>query len=223
MMRTADKHRSRASGFSMVELLIVIVIILVITAIAVPNLTQAIQTFRLRGSVSSLAGLLQEARINAVKQNMITKTEFGAISGATVAFVDLNFDDKPGSYPCFADKTTNCTEPLVPMASGVTNEFGKVPTALDSATYLGYTNTGGDSSPPFLVGFNQRGLPCTPDPTTGRPTLCTLGKLSTSKSSSNGFIYYFTNSTTFGARWAALTITPAGRIRVWTLAGTTWN
>lgn len=223
MMRIAGKNRSRASGFSMVELLIVIVIILVITAIAVPNLTQAIQVFRLRGSVSSLAGLLQEARINAVKQNMISKTMFGSVSGASVAFVDLNFDDKAGSYPCFSDKAKNCTEPLVPMASGVTNEFGKVPTELDSATYLGYTDKGSSSTAPFLVGFNQRGLPCTPNPTTGRPTSCDLGTLSVKNSSSNGFIYYFTNSTTFGPKWAALTITPAGRVRVWTLAGTTWN
>ena len=223
MMRRAEDRRNGASGFSMVELLIVIVIILVITAIAIPNLTQAITTFRLRGSVSGLAGLLQEARIVAVKQNIITKTELGTLGNASVAFVDLNYDDKPGTYTCYQDPTQNCQEPVVQAAQGVSVQFGSVPTALDSKKYLGYDNKGGDSSSPFLVGFNQRGLPCVPNPATKRPTLCDMGTLSTSSSSNYGFIYYFNVTSTFGTKWASLTITPAGRIRVWTLSGDTWN
>ena len=225
MRRRAGNRQNGESGFSMVELLIVVVIILVIAALAIPNMTQAITTFRLRGSISSLAGILQEARIIAVKQNMITKTELGTISGASVAFVDLplssKFDDAPGKYSCFQDTTQSCSEPVIQFATGVSSDFGNVPTSLDSNTYLGYDQK--DSTAPFQVGFNQRGLPCTPAPVTGRPTTCSMGTLSTTKSSSNGFIYYFKITSAFGTRWSSLTITPAGRIRVWTLNGTTWN
>ena len=52
-------------GFSLIELMIVLVISLVVAAFALPNITGAITSMRLRSSVSSIAGVLQETRILA--------------------------------------------------------------------------------------------------------------------------------------------------------------
>jgi hypothetical protein len=34
--------------------------------------------------------------------------------------------------------------------------------------------------------------------------------------------YYFRLASSFGDQWGAITITPAGRIRVWTYNGSNW-
>ena len=54
------------SGFSMAELLIVVAIILIIAAIAVPNIAQTVANYRLNASGQSVASLLQQARLTAV-------------------------------------------------------------------------------------------------------------------------------------------------------------
>ncbi len=39
-----------------------------------------------------------------------------------------------------------------------------------------------------------------------------------------GFVYYIQQTRAFGAvGWAAVSVTPAGRIRVWTYDGTAWE
>ena len=63
------RTRGRNRGFSMIELMIVLVISLVVAAFALPNISGAITTMRLRSAMSSIAGILQETRILAVKNN----------------------------------------------------------------------------------------------------------------------------------------------------------
>lgn len=59
------RHR-HVSGFSMIELVITVLIILVGTAIAVPIVNSVIGTYRLRSAVSSVTGLIQSARYQAI-------------------------------------------------------------------------------------------------------------------------------------------------------------
>lgn len=201
------KGMTNQRGFSLVELLVVVVIILVVSALAIPNIAAALNTFRLRGTVSSVAGLLQESRILSVKMNRVYQVKLSQIGNANVAYVDLNNNNTPDNAPCVHNFAINCPEPLIQGAQSVTVDFTGPSTAFPSATLLGYTQAA--STSPFQVGFNQRGVPCT-----GTIAAC---------ASNNGFLYYFRIDGALGTRWAALTVTPAGRIRVWTLSGTTWN
>src|SRR5258708_27234191 len=62
-------RRGRIGGFSIIELLIVLFVVMVIAAIAIPNILLAVSNIRLRASAGDLAGLMQQARIMAAKNN----------------------------------------------------------------------------------------------------------------------------------------------------------
>src|SRR5258708_30902676 len=62
----------RTGGFSLIELLIVVFVVMVVAAIAVPNVLLAVSNLRLRASAGDLAGLMQQARIMAAKNNPTT-------------------------------------------------------------------------------------------------------------------------------------------------------
>ncbi len=197
-------HRHR--GFSLIELMIVLVISLVVSALALPNIAAAITNIRLRGAASNVAGLLQECRILAVKTNRVQVTRMNG----TGAFVDVAYS---GTYAAtYTLNGVTAVEPGVQIPTSVVVATNP-PTAFPSNQLLGYVQFPLPSAMPFNIGFNQRGLPCGPNSSAGTPTACpTLS-----------FLYYFKIAGAFGDSWAALTITPAGRIHVWTLNGTTWS
>ncbi len=59
-------------GFSMPELLIVLLIVAIITVIALPNGIRQLQLYRLETSVSIVSNKLMEARMGAIKRNRTT-------------------------------------------------------------------------------------------------------------------------------------------------------
>src|SRR6266481_6256495 len=83
------RRRDRTGGFSLIELLIVVFVVMVVAAIAVPNILLAVSNIRLRASAGDLAGLMQQARIMAAKNNTIYSIRYGTRNGAQIAFIDL--------------------------------------------------------------------------------------------------------------------------------------
>ncbi len=197
MYRTSRKE----SGFSLVELLMVVAILLVVAALAAPTMVNVIANVRLRGSMSSLAGIFQDCRSFSIKQNRLISTHFTTMANGPVAYLK----NATVSSPSLA--TTDQQVQLGAPVSKITNLTGVTgaPTGLDSTT-LGFTPLTSDPS------FNPRGLPCSYDTTTG---LCTANV---------GFVYYFTDTRVMGANgWAAVTISPAGRVKIWMWNGSAWG
>lgn len=64
------------SGFTLLELIIIIVIAGVITAIAVPNFLTYQYSYRLRGALSTLRGDLYGAKMLAIKRGVQYKVAF---------------------------------------------------------------------------------------------------------------------------------------------------
>ena len=60
---------SRARGFTLIEALVVITVIMLIAAMTMPSVTRFLQTYRLIGGASDLANILQRARYEAIRLN----------------------------------------------------------------------------------------------------------------------------------------------------------
>ena len=185
----------RQRGFSLIELTVVILIVLLVAGIAVPNIATAIANVQLRGAASNLSGLIQSGRLAAVKNNVTCTVRFG-LTNMQGAYVDLN---KNGQF--------DSTEPMIQFGGNVTQVSAPSgagsPSALDGAGGpLGWTATSGN------VSFNPRGLPCD---VTRNPCATSVG-----------YVFYLRDTRTSGNGWAAVSVTAAGRIKVWTWDGTAW-
>jgi prepilin-type N-terminal cleavage/methylation domain-containing protein len=68
----------KESGFTIFELMMVISIIAILSALTIPNMIGWQNASKLRSAVNSLRGDLQMARSLAIKQNVVVKTQFAA-------------------------------------------------------------------------------------------------------------------------------------------------
>lgn len=202
-MPRPDAGSRHHAGFSLMEVLLVVSIGLLITAIGLPVMSNAIAMMRLRSSMTTVSGLLQNERMVAVQQNK-TKTA-----------CHYNWSQAPYALVYFVKDATDCTSltaaetdpqvelqaPITPMA---TPAGTGAPTVIPNAT-LGLTADPLTSDP----SFNSRGLPCA---------------YSSGTCSNNAFIQYFKDNRIGGSGgWSAIFISPAGRINRWFWNGSTWT
>lgn len=194
-MVTNSKHRG-ASGFSLIELLIVAAILMCIAALSAPTMWSVIANSRSRSAMGELSGLIQETRSTAVKHNKLKTIHFTETSGRMwVTSLDAMADaaDKP-------DKSL----PLPPGMQKFDSPSGdNAPGTLDAETMWG----GGVDPVTTEPSFNPRGMPCSYSETT---KTC---------SAAGGFVYYFS----LNGRWSAMGISPAGRIRAFYWNGSEWG
>ncbi len=108
-------RRDRTAGFSLIELLIVVFVVMVVAAIAVPNVLLAVANLRLRSSAGDLAGLMQQARIMAAKNNPTTPIAvYPIVAGNTgTSFFDntQNMAFTPRGFPCNYTTPPTCATP----------------------------------------------------------------------------------------------------------------
>ena len=186
-----QKRPRSASGFSLLELMIVVGILMVITAMAMPKIMTTIADVRLRGAVNSASGIMQNARMIAIKDNLLRKVKYSNVASGGFMYVDLNDDGN-----------IQATEPQVQMGSTILAY--SAPSGLPAliASDLGYT-----PATVSTVMFNPRGIPC-----------------SAVNSCGSGMVIYFTDSRTVGSpSWAAVSISPAGRVKTWMWKGASWG
>jgi prepilin-type N-terminal cleavage/methylation domain-containing protein len=221
------KHRTQR-GFSMIELLVVIAIILVVSAMALPSMNRSINTIRLRSGMSDIAGLLQKGRMEAVRSNRIMVVRSGTLDdGLTPIFYVDGANDpskKVQQISKYQDLAREQWEPLIAVNKDITIEDPSSAPSFDSDKLLGYA-AAGNAATPVAVAFNQRGLPCIIQAqSSGFVTSCDLGAgYGVSQTSTAAYQYFFKYKSTFGTLWGSITVTPAGRVRVWTWNGTEWS
>ena len=80
----------KQTGFTLVELLIVIGMIALISLIAIPNVIGMLPDYRLRSAAHDLFSNFQKAKLEAVKRNINTAVCFSA--GGYTVFVDADDD-----------------------------------------------------------------------------------------------------------------------------------
>src|SRR2546426_2553915 len=85
--RRTDMQRCKQLGFSLLEVMIVASVGMIISVTALPNMVTGISNIRLRSSMTSLAGVLQNCRMLAVKQNRLMTTHFNPNAYGVMAYV----------------------------------------------------------------------------------------------------------------------------------------
>ncbi len=174
----------------MLEMMVVVTIILIISAMALPNIMSSVYTMRMRSSLTELTGLMAQTRMRSVRDTQNYQVLTTTIQGRLVFYADFNHD---ATYSAAGDPF------VVVMPQGVT--LSGIP---GSTNGLDTTNviTG-------LPAFNVRGLPCA---WTNQYNCTFMNGANPSK-----FAYYMTTDRGGGL---AVTVAPSGRIKGWIWDGT---
>ena len=88
--REMRETRTREAGFSLVELGISLIVMLIIMAIALPALMNGWNAYRLTSAASSVAGLLQRARFEAIHKNANLSVLGQTVGGVFAIGIDEN-------------------------------------------------------------------------------------------------------------------------------------
>ncbi len=94
--------KNASTGFTLVELVIVLTLILVLMAMAFPHINALLDKYRLQGASTLVWGDLQYARVMAIKENRSLRVDFHSTSYSIVQ-VDTGAvrltRDLSGEYP----------------------------------------------------------------------------------------------------------------------------
>lgn len=88
--KSDTKRRASARGFSIVELLVVMFLILVTSVIALPNFIRMLRTSQLTNGATKVADILKLTRFQAIRRNTSVTCRIAGSSTSTTIFADTN-------------------------------------------------------------------------------------------------------------------------------------
>jgi Tfp pilus assembly protein FimT len=141
MKRISGKRKQSELGFSIVELLLVVAIMLVLSAITVPSVMQSLRIYRLNASATAVQNIMETARYTAIRRNKIVKLQAAVVRGQNALFVDA------AGTGVYAN-----TDPVYFLPADMTFAPAGAPAA--STTGLANTQSLGASG---CISFDQRG------------------------------------------------------------------
>ncbi len=196
-------RRKHERGLSLLELLIVVAVILIVAAMALPNIFNMIYNIRMRSAAQTVAGMMQTCRMQAVRDNTFYFVRTKLIGNATWVWVS---NSATNSAP-----TVN--EPQAILGANIVTSNS--PPSFPTVSYIPIPLNQNK-----IPAFNARGLPCL---STGVQCKTQYnGGLQGQLSSA--FQLYLTGNRPFGGNtWAAVMVSPAGRVQTFIYDGNNWG
>ena len=150
----------RNSGFSMLELLVVILVLGIIVAMAVPQAINAVKAYRLHSDAGAVAAQMNVTRFRATSQNAPYRLNI-VVSTTPHSYT---MERLCGNTPSTVD--SNCTSPY---AAFTVPQLEAGMQYLSTGDYFITANPGGTTNPGSLTSgagatvfyFNTRGMPVT--------------------------------------------------------------
>jgi Tfp pilus assembly protein FimT len=149
-------RRSRSSGFSLIELLTGLIIIMVLVAVAMPTISTAMASYRLGSSAEQLSNLFEVARYSAIKRNTTINLLTTVQGNNTLFYVDLlksgTLDPSDPQVLLPSDMIVANGQPGVPAAAGTGLAGAQDFAAPISFDYRGTVTAGGAFV--LIIGLN---------------------------------------------------------------------
>lgn len=198
--------RKTQSGFSLIELLIVMAVAMILMAMGAPLVVGTLNTYYLRQAGTEYANLIQTARMRAVQDDQYydVQENLGAqAAGAPNAYVNIALSPTlayQGGDPVILTNRSIAMQArgAAPNVANLEGQFLPVGAAVSPDP-----NAWGPS-------FGSRGLPC-------QATAAVGGTCNYLDAANNLPVVFesFFQSVNAGGNWLAVTVNPAGRIREW--------
>ncbi|HET8922689.1 MAG TPA: GspH/FimT family pseudopilin [Candidatus Acidoferrum sp.] len=188
---------SRSHGFSMVELAVSLAILIILTGMAIPALTQSLRAYQLNDAATRLSDILKFTRYEAVRRN--TTVDFRVKQNGTAWNIWTDWDKDGVMDPTEKQSVIAGFVTLLPAGStglpgpnSISASLGVAPPALDPSR----------SGANGFIRFDARGALT--------PLL-------------NAFILYVGSSTNIQYGFRAVVLLPSGATQVWSAPqGGTW-
>lgn len=185
-------HTNR--GFSLVELVMSLAILMILSAIAIPTLTRAYRSYVLGDATTRLAGIVKLTRFEAIRRNRPIAMRVRQNGSTWIAWTDSNNNGDPDSVEpqvLLTGLAGVIPAPSSPSNAPIVAAIGSSPTVLSASNTLVTYDTRG------AVNFGG-----------GAPAV---------------YAYYLGNPNIpdFGAR--AVILLPSGIVQVWSSASGTWK
>ncbi|MBV9610682.1 MAG: GspH/FimT family pseudopilin [Acidobacteria bacterium] len=211
-------------GFSALELVCVVGIMLVVSAMAMPSIVTTVGSIRVRSSAESFAGLLQQARTQAAKNNRFYSVIPNSSMGPNIyrACIDLNWNGACDAGEPDVELSRNVS--LVTSGGPSTAVITCGATLGPATCPTGYTGLNFSPQAATVVpSFSARALPCANSTPSTQPVWPTVLCYTTDQSVTGhppiGFLYVFQYNGMLTPSYSAVAVTPAGRIAVLNYSG----
>lgn len=200
--RSRTPRRATAAGFSMVELVVSICIMLVLTALAIPSLMRSMRAYQLNSAAASVSDMLKFTRFEAVRRNTQINLQFTQNGLTWIVWTD-SFAAGNGGPIDPRDKQQVIAGYPTLLPSGTAPPPGAISAALGGTTPICLSGNNGS------VTFDARGA---------------IRQGIGGSVSGSVYIFYVGNANDTDSGYRAVVLLPSGSTQIWTApSGGPWR
>jgi Type II transport protein GspH len=185
-----DSRRSLA-GFSILELVITLTVILILTVVAIPVVLKTVKVYHLNATAGQISGMLKYTRFEAIRRNTPVNCQIAQTVTGWILWADSNKNGQPD--PTEKQIMVIGSETLIP-AAGAPNPAALTGALGPGAAGLPLTVLSGVNS--FMI-YDPRGAVFF----AGAPTI---------------YVLYLGNPADAAEGFRAIVVLPSGVVQVWT-------